>query len=135
MHGVSAQRSKNMAAIKSTNTRPEIVVRKLMHAMGCRFRLHAKELPGKPDIVNRTRKKAIFVNGCFWHSHGSPSCRRSNRPKARIEYWTPKLRRNVERDDLNLARLLNDGYSILVVWECEIIDQVHLRKVLDQFWR
>lgn len=111
------QRSKNMSRIRSKDTRPEMVVRRLVHAMGFRYRLHAKSLPGKPDLVFPVKHKAILVHGCFWHSHRCQEGRRS--PKSRVEYWGPKIARNVARDRRNRRRLRSLGWSVLVVWECD----------------
>jgi len=101
---------------------PEMVVRRLLHSLGYRYRLHAKELPGKPDIVFRKRKKAIFVHGCFWHQHEDPACKIVRVPKSKQDYWIPKLRRNVERDKAAIADLEKEGWAVMVIWECELID-------------
>lgn len=111
------ERSALMSRIRSKDTKPELVVRRALHALGYRFRLHAKELPGKPDIVFRARRKAIFVHGCFWHRH--PGCRIASEPKSRQDYWEAKFARNVERDRYNLSALKTDGWRVLVVWECQ----------------
>src|SRR5579885_1709787 len=94
----SDRRSKNMAAIRSINTRPEICVRKMLFRLGYRYRLHARDLPGKPDIVFRRRRKVIFVNGCFWHQHPNSACADARRPKSNVSYWEPKLDRITQRD-------------------------------------
>jgi DNA mismatch endonuclease (patch repair protein) len=114
-----AQRSHNMSRIRSKDTRPEMVVRRLVHAMGFRYRLHARSLPGKPDLVFPAKHKAILVHGCFWHRHRCKEGRRS--PKSRAEYWCPKIARNVDRDRRNRRRLRAQGWSVLVVWECETL--------------
>ena len=108
-----------MSRIRSKDTRPEMVVRRLIHGMGLRYRLHAKELPGRPDLVFRPRRKAIFVHGCFWHRH--EGCSRNRIPKSpeRHEYWRDKLNGNVRRDRLNQAALRDMGWAVLVIWECE----------------
>ncbi len=116
-HSVSEKRSRNMAAIKSKNTKPELVVRRSLHAMGYRFRLHKRDLPGKPDIVLPKYKIALFVHGCFWHRH--EGCKYSTIPKTRTEFWIEKFRDNVERDKLNQAKLISMGWTPLIVWECE----------------
>ena len=113
------RRSENMRRIRSKDMKPEMVVRKLSHALGYRHRLHGKKLPGKPDLVYPGRKKVIFVHGCFWHQHGDPDCKISRRPKSNLEYWEPKLDRNVERDIQNQTALREMGWDYLVVWECE----------------
>jgi DNA mismatch endonuclease (patch repair protein) len=113
------RRSENMRRIKSKGTRPEIVVRRLVHAMGFRFRLHAAELPGKPDLVFQKSKKLIEVKGCFWHQH--KGCIDSKIPKSRVEYWGPKLRGNVRRDKRNSLLRRKLGWRQLVLWECEVM--------------
>lgn len=112
-------RSRIMARIRSTDTGPEILVRKLSHALGARFRLHRLDLPGKPDLVFPSRRLVIFVHGCFWHQHRSSKCQRNHKPKSRPEYWNNKLNRNIRRDRLNKAKLLKLGWRVIVVWECE----------------
>ena len=116
-NSVSEKRSRNMAAIKSKNTKPEMVVRRSLHSMGYRFRLHKRDLPGKPDIVLPKYKIALFVHGCFWHRH--EGCKFSTIPKTRTEFWIKKFRGNVERDKLNQAKLISMGWTPLVIWECE----------------
>lgn len=110
------QRSRNMAAIKSRDTRPEIAVRRLLHSLGFRFRLHRNDLPGRPDIVLSKYRTVIFVNGCFWHQHSG--CVRATMPQSRQYYWRAKLERNVERDRENISKLKRDGWNVIVVWEC-----------------
>jgi len=122
------QRRRTMAAVKSENTRPEIIVRQLLHAAGFRFRLHRKDLIGKPDIVLPRYRTIIFVHGCFWHQH--LGCKRSARPSTRTGYWQSKLDRNMERDQANQAALLALGWNVIVVWECEISDASALRERL-----
>lgn len=112
------RRSRNMAAIKSRDTKPEVAIRRLLHAAGFRFRLHRKDLPGRPDIVLPRYKTVVFVNGCFWHQH--PECKLASNPSSRPEYWRAKLDRNVERDRHSYASLTNLGWKVIVVWECEI---------------
>jgi len=121
IHEVSEQRSRNMSAIKSKNTKPEITVRKLLHSMGYRFRLHKKDLPGSPDIVLPKYKTVIFVHGCFWHRH--QNCKYASTPKTRQEFWGAKFRENINRDKLNQENLSSKGWKIIVVWECEINDK------------
>lgn len=106
-----------MARIRAKDTRPELLVRKLLHSAGYRYRVHARSLPGQPDIVFTRRKKAVFVHGCFWHRHSG--CSRAASPATRAEFWNAKFARNVERDRHVEAKLLNLGWSILVIWECE----------------
>lgn len=126
------RRSQNMAAIKSKNTAPEVRVRKLLHAMGYRFRLHARELPGKPDIVFRPRRKAILVHGCFWHGHDA-GCSDSRMPKSNRGYWGPKIIGNRERDARHLAALRDLGWDVLVLWDCETLSSEKLTKKLTTF--
>ena len=118
---VSEKRSRNMSAIKSKNTKPEIAVRKLLHSMGYRFRLHRKDLPGSPDIVLPKYKTVIFVHGCFWHRH--ENCKYASNPKTRQEFWEAKFRENINRDKLNQENLSSKGWKIIIVWECEIKDK------------
>src|SRR5258708_4104420 len=114
------QRSGNMAAIKGKNTKPEMIVRRLLHRMGYRYVLHAKMLPGRPDLVFPSRRKVIFVHGCFWHLH---TCRwGSVVPATRTDFWQAKRRRTVERDRGHRDELISGGYESLVVWECELKD-------------
>ena len=120
-HKVSEQRSRNMSAIKSKNTKPEIAVRKLLHSMGYRFRLHRKDLPGSPDIVLPKYKTVIFVHGCFWHRH--ENCKYASTPKTRKEFWENKFKENVIRDKSHQKKLSGIGWKIIIVWECEIKDQ------------
>jgi DNA mismatch endonuclease (patch repair protein) len=100
--------------------KPEMVVRQLVHKMGFRYRLHQKDLPGKPDLVFPSRRKAIFVHGCFWHQHKKEECSDGRIPKSNTSYWTPKLKRNVERDKAATKELKRLGWEVLVIWECEI---------------
>jgi DNA mismatch endonuclease (patch repair protein) len=112
------QRSAVMRAVKSRDTKPEMIVRRAAHALGYRFRLHRKDLPGNPDLVFPSRKKAVFVHGCFWHGH---DCARGARmPKANAEYWTAKIGRNVARDDRVRNELASLGWETLTIWECEL---------------
>jgi DNA mismatch endonuclease (patch repair protein) len=111
-----------MRRIRSKGMKPEMAVRRLVHRMGYRYRLHAPDLPGKPDLVFRSRRKIIFVHGCFWHGHPSKSCPIVRTPKSNTSYWNPKLALNTARDQRNQQRLRRAGWSVMVVWEC------HLRK-------
>ena len=111
------QRSKNMSRIRSKDTKPEIIVRKKLHSLGYRYSLHKKGLPGKPDIFLKKLNLAIFVNGCFWHQHG---CKKSSIPKSNKIYWTDKLKKNVSKDKKNKKILLDMGFNVLTIWECEI---------------
>jgi DNA mismatch endonuclease (patch repair protein) len=125
------RRSANMARIRSQNTSPEVSLRKLIHRLGYRFRLHLNDLPGKPDLVFPSRKKVIFVHGCFWHQH--TECREGRVPGSRLEYWVPKLRRNQERDMLAQSSLKEQGWGYLVIWECELKDITAVLKRVKRF--
>lgn len=112
-----AQRSLNMSCIRNRNTKPEMIVRSIAHGLGYRYRLHRKDLPGKPDLVFSGRRKIIFVNGCFFHMH---DCRYGKvTPKTNADFWAKKRLSNVERDTRNIAELEKDGWQILTVWECQ----------------
>jgi len=112
------QRSERMSRVRSKDTKPEWRIRSLLHRAGYRYRLHAKGLPGKPDLVFASRKKVVFVHGCFWHRH---HCKLGNRmPKSRIEFWRLKLDANKKRDSRNRKQLEREGWSIMVVWECQL---------------
>lgn len=115
---VPITRSENMRRIRSRDSAPELIVRRALFRLGFRYRCAPKELPGRPDIVFRRKKVAIFVHGCFWHQH--PACRRSGYPKSNVSYWAPKLSQNVSRDIQNVARLEALGYRVLTIWECEL---------------
>ena len=110
-------RSDIMRAVKRANTAPEIIVRQVLHALGIRFRLHRRDLPGSPDVVLPRFRTVIFVHGCFWHRH--PDCRYTTTPKTRQEYWLPKFAANIERDLRKEAQLQALGWQVLLVWECE----------------
>lgn len=112
------QRSERMGRVKSKDTKPELRVRRLVHSMGYRYRLHSPSLPGHPDLVFSRHRKVIFVHGCFWHRHGH--CPLTRLPKSRLDFWVPKLERNKERDIRNQRLLRERGWDYLVVWECEI---------------
>src|SRR5687767_2972175 len=114
------RRSANMARIRSKNTSPEMIIRRLVYEMGFRYRLHVAHLPGKPDVVFTRLKKIIDVRGCFWHQH--KGCIDSHIPKSRHKYWHPKLNKNKERDKRNEAKLRAEGWNILTLWECELKD-------------
>lgn len=126
-------RSERMGRVRGRDTKPEMVVRRLIHGMGYRYRLQARDLPGRPDIVFRKRKKAIFVHGCFWHRHPDPSCKLARLPKTRLDFWLPKLEGNRKRDIANVERLEAMGWQVLLVWECELRDREQLRNELRRF--
>jgi DNA mismatch endonuclease (patch repair protein) len=110
-----------MAKVRPRDTKPEIVVRRMLHALGRRFRLHRRDLPGTPDIVLPAARKAIFVHGCFWHRHDG--CRKATVPKARAAFWQEKFDRNVERDGRKERELRDAGWDVLTVWECETLNR------------
>ncbi|MEM9417689.1 MAG: DNA mismatch endonuclease Vsr [Planctomycetota bacterium] len=123
------RRSWNMSRIRGTDTKPERVVRSVLHRMGYRFRLHRRELPGKPDIVLPRYKTVVFVHGCYWHRH--KGCRLAYTPKTRVEFWNTKFTANVERDRRNVRELEQSGWKVIIVWECETVD----RDLLEQSLR
>jgi DNA mismatch endonuclease (patch repair protein) len=124
------ERLRMMRAIKGRNTTPELAVRRSAHQMGYRFRLNRTDLPGTPDLVFVSRQKVIFVHGCFWHAHG---CKLTRVPKANLEYWVSKFKRNRIRDEKNLEALAAQGWRYLVIWECEIRDSEKLQQRLKNF--
>lgn len=113
-------RSANMRAIRSTGMKPEMAVRKLVHGAGYRYRLHRYDLPGRPDLVFPSKKKIVFVHGCYWHQHGDKKCKLTHNPKTNSSYWLPKLARNKARDTEHRKNLAKLGWKTLVVWECQI---------------
>lgn len=127
------QRRRIMQAVKGKDTKPEWIVRRLLYGMGYRYRLHRKGLPGRPDIAFVGRKKAIFVHGCFWHGH---ECQKGRLPKSRLDYWQPKLEKNVNRDRTKIEQLESLGWRSLTVWQCELGDldalTARLRAFLDE---
>jgi len=125
------QRSWIMSRIHGSNTRPELQVRKVLHAMGFRYRLHYSKLPGKPDIALPGHKKAIFVHGCFWHGH--PHCPRSKLPSTNVEFWKAKIGRTMERDRENEKALAGLGWEVLVLWSCETRRREVLIQKLEDF--
>ena len=132
IHKVSEQRSRNMSAIKSKNTKPEIKVRKILHSMGYRFRLHSKDLPGSPDIVLPKYKTVIFVHGCFWHRH--ENCKYASNPKTRQEFWNKKFTENKKRDSEIQEKIKILDWRSVVIWECETKNIENLRdKIIDVF--
>lgn len=124
------QRRRIMRAVKTENTGPEREVRRLLHRLRYRYRLHPKSLPGRPDVVFPSRKIAIFVHGCFWHGH---SCRKGKPPKSRLEYWGPKLKANQQRDATKAAELRALGWRTLTIWQCELKDSRKLTPKLVKF--
>lgn len=127
------QRSARMALIRGRNTGVELAVRSLIHRLGFRYRLHRKDLPGRPDLVFISRQKVIFVHGCFWHRHAG--CGLARLPKSRIEFWVTKLEGNRIRDQKNQRLLRKQGWKVLVIWECQIRDHERLSQNVEAFLR
>lgn len=125
-----SRRSWNMGRIRSRDTAPEVAVRSMLHRVGFRFRLHLKTLPGKPDIVLRSRQTVIFVHGCFWHRH--ESCKQCYTPKSNIVFWEAKFASNVERDAKNMRALKAAGWKVIIVWECELSNPTKLEAKLKR---
>jgi DNA mismatch endonuclease (patch repair protein) len=121
-----------MKKVRQRDTAPELVVRRLLHARGWRYRLHAKHLPGTPDIVFPVRRAAVFVNGCFWHGH---TCKLGRPPKSRPEFWGPKLSANRERDARKVRELKSIGWRVMTVWQCSLIDPARTVGELEIFLR
>lgn len=119
-----------MQAVKQQHTAPEVAVRRVLHALGLRFRLHSKALAGTPDIVLQKHGTAIFVHGCFWHCHSG--CKRATMPKTRVEYWRDKFARTVERDLIKQRALIGAGWRVLTIWECETRDRSGLEAKLRE---
>jgi len=127
----AAQRSAHMGRIRRANTKPELVVRRLLHRLGYRFRLQWKAAPGRPDIAFPSRRKVIFVHGCFWHQHDG--CRLAHVPTTRRDFWKTKFERNRERDARDLDRCIQAGWDAFVIWECEVGDLEALEERLAGF--
>lgn len=125
------RRSEIMSRIRGKNTSPEMKVRSLLHRLGYRYRLHYDKLPGKPDLAFPTRKKVIFVHGCFWHGH--EGCSKGRLPKSNLEYWEPKIARNKERDEENTEKIKSGGWRVLTVWQCELKNVEFLQGRLVDF--
>ena len=123
------ERSALMSRIRGRDTKPELIVRRLAHALGYRFRLHRRDLPGAPDLVFPGRRKVVFIHGCFWHQH--PGCRYAYKPKSNTEFWQKKFGANMERDARVLLELRERGWSSLVIWECETSDLEALKVRLE----
>lgn len=125
------QRSERMSRVRGKDTRPELRVRRLAHALGYRYRLHRRDLPGRPDLTFAGRRKVIFVHGCFWHRHDCSAGRRT--PKTRLDFWEPKLRANRARDEAVLRHLADAGWRSLIIWECETRDAASVAARLKEF--
>lgn len=128
-----AERSERMGRVRAKDTKPEMRVRRLVHGMGYRYRLHLRGLPGSPDLVFSRRRKAIFVHGCFWHRHPDPDCKLARMPKSKQDYWVPKLEGNRRRDLDNVETLRRDGWQVMIIWECELKDLKALESRLRDF--
>lgn len=126
-----SRRSWLMSRVRSKDTTPELAVRRLLHSLGYRFRLHRRDLPGVPDIVLPAIRTVIFVHGCFWHRH--PKCRKASNPSTRVEFWKEKFNRNVLRDKECRALLRRANWSVLVVWECQTKEKERLCAKLEEF--
>lgn len=129
-------RSRNMSRIRSKDTKPELVVRRLVHSMGYRYRLHRKDLPGKPDMTFGPRRKIIDIRGCYWHAHVrlDPGCWEArSESKSNKTYWGPKMDRNVQRDTQNLEKLESMGWQVLIIWECELCDMPDVERKIRTF--
>jgi DNA mismatch endonuclease, patch repair protein len=128
-----AERSERMSRVRNRDTKPEMVVRQLIHSRGFRYRLHDKRLPGAPDLVFRSRRKVIFIHGCFWHRHSDPSCKLARMPKSKLDFWKPKLEGNSQRDLRHQSEVDAIGWKYLVVWECELRHKEQLENKLIAF--
>ena len=128
-----SDRSHRMGLVRGKNTKPEIVVRSIVHRAGFRYRLHVGALPGTPDLVFPGRRRVIFVHGCFWHRHQSPSCRLARLPKSKLEFWEAKLEGNRKRDVQNTQRLRREGWKVLQIWECELKNQERVERRIRKF--
>lgn len=126
------RRSENMRHIRNVDTKPELAIRSLVHRLGYRFCLHRADLPGCPDLVFPSRRKVIFVHGCFWHQHRG--CIDGRMPKSNVSYWLPKLENNKKRDKSNRSRLVRLGWKSLVIWDCQTGDERKLRRQLREFF-
>ncbi len=125
------KRSEIMSRVPSKDTKPEMIVRRVAHGLGFRYRLHRKDLPGRPDIVFPKRRAVVFVHGCFWHRH--PGCKYASTPATRTEYWTAKFESNVARDARNEALLRELGWRVMVIWECETRDRETVAERISAF--
>ena len=124
-----------MSRVRGAGTKPEVIVRRLVHGMGYRYRLHRRDLPGNPDLVFLGRRRVIFVHGCFWHRHPDPGCPLARLPKSRLDFWKPKLEGNRARDERNEAELKKRGWEVLVIWECQLKDRDEVAESVREWWR
>jgi DNA mismatch endonuclease (patch repair protein) len=128
-----SERSERMGRVRSRDTKPELLVRRLTHGMGFRYRLHKANLPGKPDLVFASRRKVIFIHGCFWHQHPDPHCKLARLPKSRHDFWIPKLEGNRARDERVVQALTDQGWKVLEIWECQCKRSEHLENKIREF--
>jgi len=122
-----------MSRIRGKDTAPEMIVRRLVHRMGYRYRLHRNDLPGRPDLVFPARRKVIFVHGCFWHRHPDSACKLARLPKSRLDFWLPKLESNRRRDLAKQEELRAKGWDFLVIWECQLNNMASMTKNIKAF--
>jgi DNA mismatch endonuclease, patch repair protein len=127
------ERSERMSRVRGRDTKPEMIVRRLLHSLGFRYRLHDRRLPGAPDLVFKSRRKVILIHGCFWHRHSDPACKLARMPKSQLDFWRPKLEGNRERDLRNQSELEAIGWEYLIVWECELGHREQLENKLLAF--
>src|SRR5690606_9986274 len=127
------ERSYRMGLVRGCNTKPELAVRSMLHKMGYRFRLKTPRLPGRPDLIFKSRQKVVFVHGCFWHRHSDPACKFARLPKSRLDFWLPKLESNRERDERKRNELQRSGWDVEVVWECQLAKPKVVQKRLRKF--
>lgn len=127
------ERSERMGRIQNKDTKPEMRVRKIVHGMGYRYRLHKANLPGKPDLVFAGRRKVIFVHGCFWHRHPDPACSLARLPKSKLDFWIPKLEANRRRDEAKVRELEQAGWDVLTIWECQLRNEKELKIRIQVF--
>lgn len=127
------QRSERMSRVRGRDTKPEMLVRRAVHGMGYRYRLHRRELPGAPDLVFPSRKKVILVHGCFWHQHPDPTCALARLPKSKLDFWGPKLETNRERDKRNLDLIAELGWDVLEIWECHTKNREKMQARIREF--
>lgn len=129
----TAERSKRMSLVRNKDTRPEVIVRRLIFKQGYRYRLHRRDLPGNPDLVFPSKSKVIFVHGCFWHRHKSSRCKLARLPKSRLNFWLPKLEKNRLRDRTIQTKLRKMGWRVFVIWECQLQDTAKLQTRISSF--
>src|ERR1700733_10177497 len=127
------ERSQRMALIRGKDTKPELLVRRIAHSCGYRYRLHVARLPGMPDLVFPSRRKIIFIHGCFWHRHPASGCPLARLPKSKLGFWVPKLAENRRRDLRNIAKLRREQWNVSILWECQLKDPAHIERRIRRF--